>query len=299
VEKLRTLSTAVCDVMAGVLCYRCIASMEAITCIAAAFLSSAGVTVGLYPYRDFVKHFDWKTSRPPEPTYILSRYKGMTQNVAIPMVLAIPFTALMSIFQLCRFFVGVNLAAVLASVGHATVKRAVKVFSNRMSEQTHRGPVYATPWDAVVVGMARKGSWAWLQGSSAVVLTHLIWFAIPLRMLANRSDMKRQRKDLRPGFGRDVWDAWRIHSFCGLLSAPIRNAFRSTLHRTDFTEIRTVSDLITHERALWHEANVVASRMFREAGPAYFLHGTIRCSFMTSLPWALTFATYRAVGAPF
>lgn len=271
---------------------------DILSAISGGFLASFGTTVLLYPYRDYAKFFDWKTSSPPDSNFVVSRYRGLVQNPSIPALIAAPFTSMMAVFTLFRTVFGVWVAAVLAGSTHACVKRGIKVYSNRMSEQTHRGPVYATASDAIKVGTARKGIFAWLQGSSVLLLPHVIWYGVPLAVLANRHDMKR-RKEYRPSFGRDIWNAWMLHSFCGLLSAPLRNMFRSALHRTDYTEMKNLAQLVANEKSVWFEGYVIGSRMLREAGPAYFVTGSLRSSFMTSLPWAITFATYRFIGAPF
>lgn len=273
--------------------------MDILAAISGGFLSSAATTLTLYPYRDYVKQFDWRTSTPPDPNYALSRYRGLAQNPGIVAIISAPFTVMMAIYNLLRPAFGITFAALFGGAVHGAAKRAVKVYSNRMMEQSHRGPVYATARDAISVGTARKGAWAWLQGYSAVLIPHVIWYSVPLWSLATRREMHRKRPEHRPGFGKDVWDAWRIHSFCGLLSAPFRNSFRSVIHRTDYNTLKTASEWVANEKAVWQEAYVVASRMLREAGPAYFFHGTIKSSFMTSLPWALTFAIYRAMHAPF
>jgi hypothetical protein len=256
----------------------------------------AATTVALYPYRDYV---GLVTSRDPFPvkdpvSFMTSRYKGMLANPSIPVMIAVPMSATYTTFVAVHMLTGSNgVAGVFAGTSHALTKRAVKVFSNRMGEQSHRGPEYKTPMDAIRVGTQRRGIYAWIGGSTPMIAPHILWYGVPLMTLSHR-----RRYSRKSSFGGDVYDAFKIHAFCSVLSAPFRNLFRSVLHRTDYTSLVTFQDFVSHEKSLYHEAYVVGSRMLREAGPMYFFQGNLKTVFRTSLPWAVSFALYRKMSGP-
>lgn len=262
------------------------------------FCSYGFTAAVLYPYRDYAKlvtnHNLFPVNDPV--AFAVSRYKGMFANPSIPAVIAGPPTALYTAFVGTKRLTGSDmLAGMVAGTSHAAAKRAVKVFSNRMQKVDHRDRAeFPSPMDALRKGTQRHGAFSWVQGFSPLVVPHILWYGLPMVMLSRfRNDGPRGRS-----FTRDVWTAFSLHSFCGFISVPFRNVFRSVLAKTDYNHLNSFTALVENEKALYHEAYVVGSRMLREAGPLYFFSGNFKTMFVTSLPWAIGFATYRKVGGP-
>ena len=270
--------------------------MDVVGAAICSFSAYASTTVLMYPYRDMCKMVTNRDLFPVKDpaNFALSRYKGMMTNPGIPATIAAPPTALYTSYIATYSLTGSAMfAGAIAGTSHAAAKRAVKVYSHRMSQQTHKGPEYPTAKDAIIRGTKTRGAFAWVQGTTPLIAPHVLWYGIPLVTLTGRRDGPYGRS-----FFGDFYAAFKIHSFCSLLSVPFRNLFRPVLHRVDYSPIFTVNEFLAAEKALYYEAYVTGSRMLREAGPLSFFSGNVRAIFVSSVPWCVGFAMYRAFGGP-
>ncbi|CCW64782.1 unnamed protein product [Phytomonas sp. EM1] len=264
--------------------------MSALATGAIAYLANFVVVFGLYPYRDYVKGFDvTRRSVNNLPQFCMNRYRGMLNNLSQPLLLAAPQGFLYFGYVLgFGGFTGAILGGIFAGytkVFVGTVARRMSVGSryNRMDCLS-----YSSVLDCIISSYRHYGALSFFMGGLATSLIAVLWHGVSLAVL-NQTYSK--------GILESTWDAFRIHALMTFLSNPIRNMFRSSLVQCERSGgVRSIRGYATGEVAIFKEAGAVFLTMWRTEGVPFFLHGVLRTTFKTSVPFAIAYGLFRSMG---
>lgn len=257
-----------------------------------AYGSSVATVFALYPYRDFVKAFD--IQRIPKMSdmgeFCMKRYKGMLTTPSQPLLLGTPQAALYFGYVLGA---GGASGAVLGGFFFGYMKMFVRTVAYRMNgggsryhKLEKRG--YTGMVDCITSSAKHFGVLSFFPGALAASILGILWYGISLAVL---------QQSYSNSFGGDVWNAFRIHALMTFLTAPVRNTMRSaTQHSERSGGLRSFRDYVAAETAVFREAGGIFRNAAREEGVRFFLHGVLRTTFKSSLPFAMTYAVFKAVG---
>lgn len=260
-----------------------------------AYLSALCTTFTLYPYRDYVKQVSRETfNKINLVEYSKWRYKGMMINYQQPLLLASPWGLLYAGFVGGNGgFFGVFMGSVL--FGHA--KTALKITSHRMNtggstyhKLGQRG--YASLSECARVCMKQFGVLSFFCGATAATLITMCWHGAALASLR-----RYERSSYNSTFGGNFFDAFRAHAGLTVLTNPLRNVLRSGMHQRDRPGgVRNFSAFLACEKQVYQEGVGVFSAALRTEGISFFLHGALRTTFKTSLPFAVTYGLFKSLG---
>ena len=254
------------------------------------YASSALSTVLMYPLRDLVKHHTLQSvGGALRPEFFRQRWRGMLQHPSQPLLIALPWGALYAVGSTTTssplFF---GLGAALFAAGKLFVRNtAVRMSMTNRRRDAALFPSYSQCW---IEGTKRFGVFSWVAGWSPVFAVSILWHALALHQLAGAESAPRS-------FAGDALVAFRVHFFLGLLTQPLRNVTRSAMPRAAAHTVPTLRSFYSGEVALWREAiGVLRSVPRSDVGPRFLVHGAVRDALKGSLPFALTYATFRLLG---
>ncbi|CUG93856.1 mitochondrial carrier protein, putative [Bodo saltans] len=273
--------------------------------------SSVLATFALYPYRDLVKSWTWPPHVPPA-SFALARYQGFIENPGHLALLASGPVVLYTGYDIAGGGAG---GAVVGGVLHSAWKTSMRMFSVRMRQQKRNGDaVYTSMIECIRTSTRSSGVWSWFPGLIMTALVSMSWHGAALVALSSRYDNRRHQSHHSRGgrgmggllsvdggggggsFVGDWWVAFRAHSFLAFLTCPIRNVCRSALHATERSGgVHTAQAWVAGETAIFREAAAVAPAMLKTQGISFFLHGSVRTMFKTSVPFGFTYAVFRAM----
>ncbi|CAJ1034243.1 hypothetical protein, conserved [Leishmania lindenbergi] len=257
-----------------------------------AYGSSLFTIVALYPYRDFVKSVDVRHL--PRATslgdYCVKRYRGMLGSPSQPMLLAAPHAALYFGYL---FAAGGTAGGLLGGFLFGYTKTFVRTVAHRMNgggsrynQLEQRG--YSGLLDCIVLSAKHYGVLSFFPGALAASAVGILWYGISLAAL---------QQTYSRSFGEDLWTAFRIHALLTFLTAPVRNTVRSSTYRNERSGgVHTLRDYVAAEAAVFREAGGVFRSMAREEGLRFFFNGALRTTFKSSVPFAVTYALFKAIG---
>lgn len=268
------------------------AAMSSILTGALAYGSSAATIFALYPYRDLVKSVDVR--RPPRlkdlGEFCAKRYRGMLGSPSQPLLLATPHAALYFGYTLVA---GGAAGGVVGGVFFGYTKMFVRTVASRMNgsgfrynKLEQRG--YAGVLDCIASSAKHYGLLSFFPGALAASLVAVLWYGVSLAVL---------QQTYSRSFGEDVWSAFRIHALMAFLTAPVRNTLRSSMYHGERAGgVHAVRDYVAAETVVFREAGGVFRTMAREEGVRFFLNGVLRTTFKSSVPFAVTYAVFKALG---
>lgn len=266
-------------------------------------VASVASTCLWYPYRDFVKAWSWPPHLPPV-SFATARYLGLAQNPGQVAVLSSGPVALFTSFDLVG---GGATGAVCGGLAHATWKTSMRMLSSRMKQQKRNGdPVYAGLADCIRTCTKASGIWSWFPGLMLTGVISMSWHGAALVALshnqrgasgAHHTRGRRLGGGGAPGtFVGDWWSAFRVHAFLAFVTCPLRNTCRSSLYASERSGgVRTFQAWMAGEHAILKEAMGVAPSMIKTQGISFFLHGSMKTTFKSSVPFGFTFALFRAM----
>ena len=259
-----------------------------------AFACNYGVTILYYPMRDWVKGSGFTYQQKVNFKYLSVRYQGMIFNPSFPTLLSVPMACMVQSYHWVlaatgSTFVSAQIGALMFSVA----KVMVATYARRIGSSTQgmkAKPLYNNMAECLRASTARYGVWSWLAGGSVVISANALWYGMTLYQLARVQPIVQQ------GFTEDFFISWQTHAMWAFVSAPIRNGWRTARAVTDRTPLRSWSDFVAHEKGVFTEGKNVVNSMVKEQGPIYLVRGTLRTWMKTSLPFALTYSSYRLFG---
>lgn len=263
-----------------------------------AFLSQCAINLFFYPYRDYVKTSNFRGTIPMvAPDYILQRWKGMiTQPVQLTLV-SLPTAFLLS------SYVGIwnathmwFLATVLSGCSFTVTKSAVRVLAIRMESVQGKSNrmhfEYNSMPECIVKSTKRFGFLSWFQGSCVTCPAYILWHAVAIHRLHSHGHLTAA-----PGFFDDLWSAFHYSATGSVISAPIRNTFKTALYVVDRGDRQNLYSFAKREVNIIQEGVATTRRMLQEQGPHYLFRGNLRVIFRTSVPFAFWFAAWRQLSA--
>ncbi|CCW68799.1 unnamed protein product [Phytomonas sp. Hart1] len=257
---------------------------------AIAYLANLVVVFGLYPYRDYIKGFDAARRTVPNPSrFCMYRYWGMMKNPSQPLLLAAPQGLLYFGYALGS---GGSTGAILGGIFSGYAKVFVSTIARRMSVSSRYNRLdrltYSSFLNCVISSSRHYGVLSFFMGGLATSFIAVLWHGVSLAVL---SQMPRN------GMLESTWDAFRIHSLLTFLSNPVRNTFRSSLaSRERAGGVQCLRNYAAGEAAIFREAGGVFLTMWRTKGVSFFLNGVLLTTFKTSVPFAITYGTFRFFG---
>ncbi|KAK7198249.1 hypothetical protein NESM_000781900 [Novymonas esmeraldas] len=266
--------------------------MSSVITGALAYGSSAITIFALYPYRDLVKSVNVR--HPPRARdlggYCAARYKGMLGNPSQPLLLAAPHAALYFGYVLAA---GGAAGGILGGLLFGYTKTFVRTVAYRMNgggvrykklEQRE----YSGLLDCVASSAKHYGALSFFPGALAASMVAVLWYGIPLAVL---------QQSYSRSFGDDLWSAFRIHALMTFLTSPVRNTLRSSMHPSERAGgVHAFRDYAAAEMSVFREAGGVLRSMAREGGLRFFLNDVLRTTFKSSVPFAVTYALFKAMG---
>jgi hypothetical protein len=266
--------------------------MSSLLTAALAYGSSVATVFTLYPYRDFVKTFGLQ--RLPKAgdigDFCLKRYKGMLSSPSQPLLLGTPQAALY-----LGYVIGAGSAsgAVLGGFFFGYTKIFVRTVAHRMNggglrynKLEQRG--YSGMLDCITFSAKHFGVLSFFPGSLAASIVGTLWYGISLAVL---------QQTYSSSFGGDFWNAFRIHALMTFLTAPVRNTMRSaTYHNERSGGVRSFREYVAAETAVFRETSGIFRTMAQEEGLRFFFQGAVRTTFKSSVPFAVTYALFKAIG---
>jgi hypothetical protein len=242
----------------------------------------------MYPYRDYVKIYEFNRTGLIDARFMMVRYRGMVLNPHQAFFLAVPWTLL---YAGCD---GTAAGAALGGVSFAGAKVFVRKLAHRMatlSNQRGRSFMYHSTLDCIRRSTREQGFYSWFAGLCATSLIAVLWHGAALLRLCER------RSEPRLGFVDDLIAATSIHGSAALLTTPLRNVFRSALHDVERAGgVKSLGGFSAGERAIFIEAAGVTRHAFRNQHFRFFFEGAFRTVCKTSVPFGVAFALYRAAG---
>lgn len=255
-----------------------------------AYVSGLLTVFGLYPYRDFVKHFrPRQVSKMDVKEFCVSRYRGMATNPSQPMLIAAPHGLLYGGYV---FGGGGVTGALVGGFCAGYGKTFVGTVARRMTGGSRYDPLhrhsYKSLLDCLVESRRHFGTLSFFSGGLAASMIAVLWHGVSLAVLQQNTDR---------GFFTNWWDAFRIHTLMTFLTAPVRNGFKSALSSRERSGgVRGLQSYVAGEAAVFREASGVMRSMAQTEGLSFFFHGVIRSTFKTSVPFGLTYALFKAFG---
>ncbi|KAG5492440.1 hypothetical protein JKF63_01018 [Porcisia hertigi] len=266
--------------------------MSSVLTGALAYASSVATIVALYPYRDFVKSADLRNLPRAKDLgdYCLKRYKGILGSPSQPMLLAVPHAALYFGYV---FAAGGAAGSLLGGFLFGYAKTFVRTVSHRMNgggcrynKLEVRG--YSGPLNCIALSAQHYGVLSFFPGALAASLVGVLWYGISLAVL---------QQTYSRSFGEDLWSAFRIHALLTFLTAPVRNAMRSSTYWSERPGgVHALRDYVAAERAVFREMGGVFRSMARDEGFRFFFNGVLRTTFKSSVPFAVTYALFKSMG---
>ncbi|CBZ30573.1 conserved hypothetical protein [Leishmania mexicana MHOM/GT/2001/U1103] len=266
--------------------------MSSVLTGALAYGSSVFTIVALYPYRDFVKSADVRHLPRAKDLgdYCTKRYRGMLGSLSQPMLLAAPHAALYFGYV---FAEGGAAGGLLGGLLFGYTKTFVRTVAHRMNGggSRYNKPVqrgYSGLLDCIVLSAKHYGVLSFFPGALAASVVGVLWYGISLAVL---------QQTYSRSFGEDLWNAFRVHALLTFLTAPVRNTMRSSIYPSERSGgVHAVRDYVATEAAVFREAGGVFLSMAREEGLRFFFNGTLRTAFKSSVPFAVTYALFKALG---
>lgn len=264
--------------------------MDAIANGAIAYVASVATVFGLYPYRDFVKISNVRDMPSINVKHFcVDRYRGMATNPTQPMLLAAPPGLLYLGYVLGA---GGFTSAILGGFFFGISKMSVATVARRMGGKSRYDRLshksYTSLIDCVKESRRQYGLLSFFSGGVAASMIAILWHGTSLAVL---------QQGFHRSFLGDCWDAFRIHALLALLTTPIRNGFRSALSSAERSGgVPGIREFVAGEVAVFSEASGVFRHAARSKGLPFFLHGVIRTTFKTSVPFAITYGLFKALG---
>lgn len=265
--------------------------METVSNGCLAYMASLISTYGLYPYRDFVKAFDLRHMPSMDAKHFcLSRYRGMAKNPSQPLLLAAPqgmlyFGYTLGGYGVSGAFMG-GLLMGLAKTFVGTVARRMNGVGGGYNQLQHKH--YTSLLDCVYSSAKQFGTLSFFAGGAASSIIAILWHGLTLFVL---------QRTVEHGFWENFWDAFRTHALFSFFTSPVRNTLRSAMSpRERSGGVHSIQQYMAGESAIFVEGAGVLRSMFRTEGISFFMSGSLRVAFKTSVPFAFTYAVFRAVG---
>lgn len=266
--------------------------MTSLLTAAIAYGSSVVTVFTLYPYRDLVKAFDMQ--HPPRfgkmGDFCMKRYKGMLGSPSQPLLLGTPQAALYFGYVLGA---GGASGAIVGGFLFGYTKMFVRTVAHRMNggatrynKLEQRG--YSGVLDCITSSAKHFGVLSFFPGALAAAIIGTLWYGISLAVL---------QQTYSSSFGGDLWNAFRIHALMTFFTTPLRNSMRSAMYHSERSGgLHSFHEYVAAETAVFREAGGIFRTMAREEGLRFFLHGVVRTMFKSSVPFAVTYALFKAVG---
>ena len=236
---------------------------------AAAYSTAFTATFLLYPYRDLVKGFDGRAPlNNVNGTFITSRYMGLMQNPAQPLLLALPTTA--SLVGSCYGMSG----ALCGGFVDGVLRNGLRVYSRDMSAGKKAPPLTIFSLGAGAV-----------SGGTISLLTNGL-------ALMSISDKRERRYQQHSSALWTCWSVFRAHAFYTFITSPLTTSLRSARYVSRRTTGTGVKEWVSGEQAVFKEALAVGTRIVREEGIVSLFGGTLRRTFKVSLPFAATVSAF-------
>eukprot|EP00796_Vickermania_ingenoplastis_P004178 gene4178-3017_t len=259
---------------------------------AIAYVASLSTVFALYPYRDYVKMVTKENyNKMNLVEHSLWRYRGMMSNYSQPLLLATPWALLYAGFTaLNGNFTGALLGGTLFGVS----KTAIRTVSSRMSGAgIQYSPVgrrgYSSVMECIRVSGTQFGPLSFVCGSSAAVLIAVCWHGATLATL--------RQNEHNSSFGSNFVEAFRAHAGLTFLTNPLRNTLSSGMFQRERPGgVKTLKDFFSAEKQVFKEGAAVFSAALRTEGISFFLGGTLRTIFKSSLPFGVTYALFKSLG---
>lgn len=258
-----------------------------------AYLSSLGTIFFLYPYRDFVKIARVEIFRNTNfIEFSKWRYRGLLANYQQPLLLALPWGLLYAGFSLSN---GGLCGVLLGSALFGNTKTAIKIISDRMNGKSNnycalQARSFSSITECIKYSKSQFGFLSFFCGGTAATLISICWHGATL------ASLKRSERS-SSSFGGNFFDAFRTHAGLTFLTQPLRNVLRSGMHQRDRPGgVRGFLAYLKCEKQVFLEGAGVLSSALRTEGIPFFLHGALRTTFKTSVPFALTYSVFRSIG---
>ena len=202
-------------------------------------------------------------------TFFYSRYLGLIQNPAQPLLLALPTTS--SLVGSCY---GVS-GALSGGFMDGVVRNGLRLYCRnvRMGKAAPPLSIYSLGIGAVA-------------GGTISVLTNGL-------AVASIADKRERRYHQHSSPFWTCWAVFRSHAFFTFISSPLAASLRSARYVSRRSGgVNSLQEWVSGERAVFSEALSVGTRAVREEGIGFLFQGTLRRTFKVSLPFAVTVSTF-------
>ena len=260
------------------------------------------------------------------PTFYTDRWKGMVRHVEQPALIAIGPAMLYGLVILASSYTSKQRSLVFpclltGAFAHASCNTVLYLLAQRMRDTDHRGRFrYPTLWLCLQQSTHSMGFWAWIPGSTLLMISHLWTYALPLLFLLKneKESLKRQARGGRKVVQKQTISpvsslgSFMAHWFHGLvlsalgvtLATPFRVIHQSVVRGSREVSLNSPRQWLRYEYANWWEGLRVLSTCRSRDGLLNYLLQPQKISSLprtigkVSVPFGFSWALYRAFEGP-